>query len=52
MIADGGFYFNQVRVEDGSRVVEESDLVDGGLMVLRVGKEVHRSRVCAVDVNH
>ena len=47
MIASGGFYFNQVRVEDGSRVVEESDLVDGGLMVLRVGKKKYTVVECA-----
>ena len=39
MIKSGGFYVNQMRVEDVGRLVQETDFVDGELMVLRVGRK-------------
>ena len=41
MIKSGGFYVNQARVDDSSRIVEENDLLGGTLVVLRVGRKKH-----------
>ena len=39
MIKSGGMYVNQQRVSESARVIEEADLVDGSLLVLRVGRK-------------
>jgi tyrosyl-tRNA synthetase len=42
-IASGGFYINNVAVEDANRCLQENDLVCGGkIVVLRIGKTEHR----------
>lgn len=37
-IKAGGFYLNNVRVTDTRKTIEESDLIDGKVCILRVGK--------------
>jgi tyrosyl-tRNA synthetase len=34
----GGFYLNNVRVNNHKQMLEEKDLIDGKVCVLRVGK--------------
>jgi tyrosyl-tRNA synthetase len=34
----GGFYLNNTRVTDTKKIIEESDLIDGKVCILRVGK--------------
>jgi tyrosyl-tRNA synthetase len=34
----GGFYLNNIRVTDTRKIIQETDLIDGKVCILRVGK--------------
>ena len=41
LIQAGGFYMNDERVTDPNTALEEQDLIDGSLVIMRFGKTSH-----------